>query len=114
MQSNILSIKTEKLVVDGCEHYKIVSIAGMNRDSLPKKYFDKSPYCYMYDGEMRVIINSVHKCQMTIKVKDIISIESFEVLSKIIQTCCDKLKNINKEIADMKEEWSGEKTIIFK
>jgi len=110
MKAVELGIKTKKVVYKGKKFYKILEFGCYGFDDLPFEYFDQYPFCFKADVDGAVVIFAGNKDEdaWEINVGDLLDIECFDKILKIIRHCGHKLHDINLKIKEIKKEWHGE------
>ncbi len=97
-------IKTEKIVDQGRQMYKVIRIKALNYNQLPSIYFTKGPYCYKRDNELcifnKVAMGVVEGCQY--------SKTDMDDFIEIVKKCGDRLMKINQELKEANKDWHGE------
>lgn len=105
MEAVDLSISTQKIVFRGIKCRLINNFSCYDIDSLPVKYFDELPYCFVSENIFNVFYSDGGVCSF--KKKDIIPEKEFNRAIRSIRFSGKKLHLINEEIKKLKKEWNG-------
>jgi hypothetical protein len=103
-------IETEKVVERGQQKFKLLSITALSKDELPVKYTTKPPYCHKIGEWLYIVINTgmFYLKQGGIYLKK----DIYEKLL-IIEECSERLREINKEIAEKNKHWTGKHKFVI-
>jgi len=94
---------------DGQKGYMVKDVELFPKERLPKLYLSTYPHCYYgsYLGE--IIINpSVDEPFITVRKNDFITVDELENILAYLRVCGNNLREVNKKLAKMQEEWKGE------
>jgi hypothetical protein len=107
-----IEIKTEKTVNDdGMKCRKIIDWNCFQYDELPNMYVDNTPHMYSISVTSLIIIHPNYEWRI-IK-GDVISEDSFKILLEVCVEAGNRLREVNKHLAELRAEWNGEETFII-
>ena len=101
-------IKTKKIVEKGLAKREIVEVKALKREELPDEYLNGlGSSCWGWDGGLN-FANGNH-----IVAGSLVKEDAFQHQLLRIKECGQRLHEINKKIALLKETWQGEETFII-
>jgi len=104
-------ISTKQQVHKKAKAYKITSLKALSHDKLPREYNNRFPKVDMSNKRMDIIPDVNH--YYSLLVGDVLLVEDFEVISKIISQARDQLDAIKKELKEEAKHWTGITTFDF-
>lgn len=111
----MITIKAEKVINKGKQELKITKIKALHFDELPHRYTngykEKKLYVCLY-GNNSLLLNDPAKTfdyfsLYVFQVGQTYSREYFEKAIKLIRQAGDRLRRINKELAEQNKNWNG-------
>ena len=112
----MIKIRTEKIVgINGELYRKFKQFSMLPQSRLPRKYLAGSKNVCM-GGPDSIYIQGFTACgwkSHVYEVGDRISEERFQELLVHIRRCGNRLMKINRKLAKLRKEWSGEETFVI-
>lgn len=109
------AIKTEKVLHLGGKFRKILSVEGLSKESLPKKYtLADGPYVYFDTNSKGVRFLCV--CETTyrsIPTDALMEEEEFQRCMVTINNACSRLEEMYLELEELEKTWHGEEEFNF-
>lgn len=104
-------IKTRKEVLSsGFEGRRIKEIVALKRDQLPLAYFDDTYNVFLSNNENRLYSGQYHTI---FEVGDFYTESAFQDKLAFVRKSGDRLKKVNDQLKEMKENWKGKETFII-
>ena len=108
----MIKIKTEKVVVRGLKKYKILELVCLEESSLPISYIKKGECCYLSMRD-RIITNTTSIHSPLLVLNGQYTEADMDARLSFLRRCGERLREINKQIAEETRDWHGEETLII-
>jgi hypothetical protein len=113
-----IKIETEKTVVRGVPHRKIIKTEGVLKyDELPREYVEQgklhcygSELCFYPPGTIQIVMEDNN--ERYLKVSSIIDEKEFQEKLLLISKAGERLHEINKKVKILTEAWRGTETFV--
>jgi hypothetical protein len=102
-----LKIKVEKVIERGIPSYKILEIEALKRSELPDDYLNGDPYCYLQEN---LVIGPAREC---LYMNGVYTLTDFNKKLSTLKECGERLGKINKNIKELRANWTGQETFII-
>lgn len=90
---------------NGEKGYIVKSFDLLSENKLPSMYLNAKPNCYKTTWPTRIILDG--EKWKEIKVGDFLTVEELQDVIAFLRVCGNRLREVNKKLEKMREEWNG-------
>lgn len=105
-----IKIETEKIVVKGEKHRKILSIEALGKEDLPEKYLDDAPAVWKNEKSLSMRVKW-GLCALT--QNNTYPEEYFQEAKELIAQAGERLGEVNRQLRKENFGWEGEETFYI-
>jgi len=110
-----IKLITEKVIVRGEPHRKIMAVKMLGYKELPKEYTERGPSCFHGGNLSKITLRQNISANTTLNFEMVLPLtipeKDFKTLKDFMFACGDRLMKINKQRKAKHHDWQGVEVI---